>query len=120
MRYLFSLERNHATTSNFFEIKSIEHSGFDMKTYTVARNTATAWPKIGKKLNGVTDALIHFKQMKTANHTGDAVVATNLLSIADDITNTAMGATCDDKNALIGATSERTVINHIVILQGIV
>ena len=91
-----------------------------MKTYTVARYTATAWPKIGQKLNGVTDALIHFEQVKTANHAGDAVVTTNLLSIADDITNTAMGATCDDKNAIIGATSERTVINQIVILQGVV
>ena len=108
-RMLF-LHVDDGATANFFKVKGLEHGGLDVQAHAMARDAATVGAEGSKVVDGMTDAVVHFKQMKAADNTGNACVATNLLCVADDVANAAVGAAGNDKKPVIGAAAEGRVV----------
>lgn len=104
------LHVDDGATADFFKVKGLEHGGLDVQAHAMAREETAVGAEIAEKVNGVAYAVVHFKQMEATDNTGNACVATNLLCVADDVANAAVGATGDDKKPVIGAAAEGRVV----------
>ena len=70
----------------------------------------------GEVLRRGGGAVIVFKEMEAAQHAEYAVIAADGLSLLDDVADTAVGAACDDEEALLRTIGQRRIVQEVILL----